>query len=252
MIGSAILIAIDTATRRATLALGDERGRLVAARAWRSEQRPGALLHAELDGLLREADIPLRSVAGIVAGTGPGSFTGLRVGLATAKVLAHALDRPIVGVATTDALALAAAETSPQPGPAVQSARYAVALPAGVADRYLARVDVSDGRTRSVEQPRLLAPDRSLVDESAGAVLVAVDLEPAEPDDSTARVVDSTASDLGRRAVERLGHALLRLGALALEEGRADDRRTLVPAYVALPRGITEAAAGMSWSPDLR
>ena len=239
-----LTLSFDTATEVASSALVWD-GELLAE----LESRPVTLLE-DVDALFRRGGVRPTQLDGIAVGTGPGSFTGLRVGLATAKVLAHALDRQIVGVSTTDALALAAAEASAEPGAPVPGGRYAVALPAGVADRYLALVDVGDGRARSVAQPRVLASDRSLVDESAGAALIAVDLEPGTAEDGT--VVDGAAADLGGRAVERLGHALLRLGALALEEGRADDRRTLVPAYVALPRGITEAAAGMSWSPDLR
>ncbi len=46
--------------------------------------------------------------------------------------------------------------------------------------------------------------------------------------------------------------ALARLGAAALAAGEIDDPQTLVPAYVALPRGIAAAAQEMKWSPDLR
>src|SRR3990172_9136619 len=101
--------------------------------------------------LLAGAAVAPADLAGIVAGTGPGGFTGLRVGLATAKTLAHGLGIPIAGIATTDALAAAAL--------AGHGGDALVLLPAGPSDRYLALVRVArDGTARAIEPPRLLAP----------------------------------------------------------------------------------------------
>ena len=54
--------------------------------------------------VVEQAGVRLADLAGIVVGTGPGAFTGLRVGIATAKTLAHELSLPIVGIPTSDAL----------------------------------------------------------------------------------------------------------------------------------------------------
>ncbi|MDH7480056.1 MAG: tRNA (adenosine(37)-N6)-threonylcarbamoyltransferase complex dimerization subunit type 1 TsaB, partial [Syntrophomonadaceae bacterium] len=59
-----------------------------------------------LDTWLREAELKLEHLDGMAVTTGPGSFTGLRIGIATAKGLAQALGVPLVGVPTLDALAL--------------------------------------------------------------------------------------------------------------------------------------------------
>ena len=79
---------------------------------------------------------------------------------------------------------------------------------------------------------------------SESVPLIAVDL--AEPE------VPATAIVLGQGAVRGLPSALAQLAAAAFAAGRHDDVAQVVPAYVALPRGITEAAASMEWSPDLR
>jgi tRNA threonylcarbamoyladenosine biosynthesis protein TsaB len=179
-------------------------------------------------------------LTGVVAGVGPGSFTGLRIGLATAKTIAYSLDIPIIGISTTAALALAA--SSEEGG----HATFAVTLPAGATDRYVHRVRV-DGRdaVREESAPQLVVPGESFEQATADALVVAVDLDGAEDidDDDEAR---------GEVALRGLARALAILGTKGLADGRADDVERLVPAYVALPRGIAKAAAEMTWSPDLR
>ncbi len=76
-------------------------------------QRIAPQIHSEMllsliDGLLRSAGVPVRELDGIACSIGPGSFTGLRIGLSTAKGLAFAADLPLVAVPTLEALALRA------------------------------------------------------------------------------------------------------------------------------------------------
>jgi tRNA threonylcarbamoyladenosine biosynthesis protein TsaB len=94
-----LILAFDTATSVATSALVDG-GAVLAERT--SAAR--ALL-VDLDALLVEADAGPGDLGGLVVGTGPGSFTSTRIGLAVARGLALALDVPVAGVSTLDALA---------------------------------------------------------------------------------------------------------------------------------------------------
>lgn len=93
-----LILAFDTATGVATSALVRD-GQTLAERV----SVPGRVLEG-VDELLREANVEPGSLDAIAVGTGPGSFTGLRMGLAAARALAFALDLPVAGVSTIAAL----------------------------------------------------------------------------------------------------------------------------------------------------
>jgi tRNA threonylcarbamoyladenosine biosynthesis protein TsaB len=102
-----LILAFDTATDVATSALvwdGEVLGEL--------SSRPVAVLET-LDALLRRGGVRDSQVEGLVVGTGPGSFTGLRMGLATARTLTFSLDIGLAGVSTLDALAAGAPDATP-------------------------------------------------------------------------------------------------------------------------------------------
>jgi tRNA threonylcarbamoyladenosine biosynthesis protein TsaB len=95
---SGLVLAFDTATPVATSALVLD-GEVLGERASRA-----AAVLADADELLREAGFGPHDLGGLVVGTGPGSFTGIRIGLAAARGLALALGVPVAGVSTLDAL----------------------------------------------------------------------------------------------------------------------------------------------------
>ena len=94
-----LTLAFDTATSVATAALVRD-GTVLGERVSRAVS-----VLEDADELLREAGAEQRDLTGLVVGTGPGSFTGLRLGLAAARGLAFALDVPVAGVSTLRALA---------------------------------------------------------------------------------------------------------------------------------------------------
>ena len=97
-----LTLAFDTATSVATAALVEE-GTVLGERV----SRAVAVLEAA-DELLREAGAERADLTALAVGTGPGSFTGLRLGFAAARGLAFGLDLPLAGVSTLDALAAGA------------------------------------------------------------------------------------------------------------------------------------------------
>jgi tRNA threonylcarbamoyladenosine biosynthesis protein TsaB len=97
-----VILAFDMATSVVTSALV-RHGEPLVERV----SKPRSLLE-DIDGLLREAELRPKDLDALAVGTGPGSFTGVRIGLATARALAFALDLPAAGVSTLDALAAGA------------------------------------------------------------------------------------------------------------------------------------------------
>lgn len=107
---SSLLLALDTATRRASVALC--RGEQVLAQASREVTTHSEGLVLLMDETLRQASVTVQQVEVFVCGQGPGSFTGLRIGMATVKGLCLASSRPMVCVCSLLPLALAAGETA--------------------------------------------------------------------------------------------------------------------------------------------
>jgi tRNA threonylcarbamoyl adenosine modification protein YeaZ len=218
------ILAIDTATTQVVVATGTPDGATDGITTWTAGYRHGETLLATIGRFLGEQNIRRSRLVGVIVGTGPGAFTGLRVGIATAKGIAHGLGLPIVGVSTAEALLDVARADIPRP---------VLLLPAGPSDRLMIRPG---------EAPVLL-PGGQDVELTAGDQLVAIDLSDRAPADALER---------GEAARAGLGRALIRLGAARLRAGAADDLAELVPEYVTLPRGVIETSGEVAWSHDPR
>lgn len=99
-----IVLGIETSTPQTTVAVGNEHG-ILAATTIAGRRPKHELVAPNVERVLGWADVPLSSVGGIAVGLGPGLFTGMRVGIATARTLAQTLSIPIVGMASLDLLA---------------------------------------------------------------------------------------------------------------------------------------------------
>ncbi|HSL97057.1 MAG TPA: tRNA (adenosine(37)-N6)-threonylcarbamoyltransferase complex dimerization subunit type 1 TsaB [Candidatus Deferrimicrobiaceae bacterium] len=219
------LLAIDSATSTVVVAAGTPDGRPVAIETFAAGHHHSEHLLPALERLVERAGLSLPSLASIIVGTGPGAFTGLRVGLAVAKTLAHQLGIPITGVSTAQALLAAA-------GPGDDLRLW---LPAGAHDRLVVDPGLPPRRERGVDD-----------DGTARRTEIAVDLPGRASEAALAR---------GRVAVEGLPAALLTLGADRLARGETDDPERIVPEYVTPPRGMDprlDLERGLAWSRDPR
>jgi tRNA threonylcarbamoyladenosine biosynthesis protein TsaB len=139
-----LILAFDTATDVATSALVAD-GEVLGERA----SRPATLLE-DVDALLRQGGARAAEIEALAVGTGPGSFTGTRIGLAAARGLALALGVPAAGVSTLDALAAGA----PGAVPVIDARRREVfvrgprALAAADLELEAGTVCVGDGAVR--------------------------------------------------------------------------------------------------------
>lgn len=98
------LLAIETATPTGSVALVNEQG-LIGEITLHVKSALSAHLLPAIHHLLTSVEVPFARIDCLAVSLGPGSFTGLRVGVSTAKGLALAADKPLVGVPTLDALA---------------------------------------------------------------------------------------------------------------------------------------------------
>jgi len=220
-----VLLAIDTSTTVVTLAIG--RGaRPLATRSISTDRRHAEVLAPAIHDVATEAGIELRELSAIVAGLGPGLFTGLRVGVTTAKAIAQALGVATVGIPTLDVVAASAA------APGVGD-RVVGVLDARRGEVFWARYEggarEGDDRVGPPEELRaeLVAP---LTIAGDGAARYSRDL--AGPG---VTLSDVTAPDPAR---------LLELGAAAWARGDACDAGALVPRYV------RRTDAEIAWDPS--
>jgi tRNA threonylcarbamoyladenosine biosynthesis protein TsaB len=139
-----LLLAFDTAGPECAAALADGASgapRIVARRSERIGRGHAEALMPMVDEVLAEAGVDYADLRRIAVTTGPGSFTGVRVGIAAARALGLALDIPVVGVGTLQALG-SAASRSRSSGTAV------TALDAKRAEIYVFAKEISSGAVR--------------------------------------------------------------------------------------------------------
>ena len=206
-----MIIAIEAASTDLSVAVADRDGTLVGDEGWTSAQRQSAELLPHLVQLLGRAGRSLQETTAVAVGTGPGSFTGLRVALALGKGLALALGRPIVGVPSLAAWLSAHPDASAALARA--GAREAYLLPRG---EETARVVDRDAVTALVKDARIVAPSEL----------------------ATAFGLDGAESPRAAAAIAALAAASL------ATDPRGDDLRTLEPMYVRAPRGLAAAVEG--------
>jgi len=207
--------ALDSSSSDQSVALADPAGRLLGSAAWSATRGPGGELLPRLLQLLDQQGATLRDLTGIAVGLGPGSFTGLRVGLALAKGLVAGLGCPIVGIPSLDAWLVAVPEAD------------AALTRAGASEVYARARDQTEPQIVAFAALSAAARARSLV--APRDLATTLGLTHAQPPDAAAAAVARLAADRFR-------------------DGSVDDVARLEPVYLRPPRGLGDAApAPITW-----
>lgn len=103
----ALILNIDTATEHASVCLSRE-GELLAIESNPHQKNHAAFVQPAIQKLLKVANLKLQQIDAVAVSNGPGSYTGLRVGLSTAKGICFALDKPLIIINTLEVIATAA------------------------------------------------------------------------------------------------------------------------------------------------
>jgi len=228
-----MLLAIDTATRYASAALYDENG-LIEEQSWRSQNNHSREMLPAIDAMFRRQQLTPHHLSAVAVAKGPGSFTGLRIGMSIAKGLCLALDLPIIAVPTLDVIAYSVGD----PGGTILAVleagrgrlcvggyRFAEGLPTCVAEIELVETEtwqpkVTEPTLLVGEIPMMLA-DRLLREDREGLLSIAT------PAGSVRR-----AGFLAELAWERW------------RQGQVDDLDTLSPIYLQQPIAGSSEPAG--------
>ena len=218
-----LILAIETATKVSSVALSDGT-KIVAALTMENGPEHSATLVPNIGKLLEMAGKTRKDLNAVAVSVGPGSFTGLRIGLATAKGLAYALDIPLIAVPTLKALA---ARFYDLPGVTVFS----------LADAQKKNAYCGIYRDREEIQPVKVIPLETIVnmaseiaEEKKQPVIVLGDI--AEKKLSRDEVLPDGVVVPGRGQVMPRADEVALLGAAMLEAGEVADTMTAEPWYL--------------------
>ncbi|GAA0177698.1 tRNA (adenosine(37)-N6)-threonylcarbamoyltransferase complex dimerization subunit type 1 TsaB [Clostridium sediminicola] len=104
------VISVDSSTTSATCAVV-ENNKLLGEITYNDKKQHSVVLMSQIDVLLKNLNLTIEEINGFVVSKGPGSFTGLRIGMATIKGLAQPLNKPVAAISSLDALAFNMAYT---------------------------------------------------------------------------------------------------------------------------------------------
>ena len=216
------ILAIDTASSVSSVAVASE-GKLQAEVTVEAGRTHSETLLSHIEGALSFAGVERSALTGVAVSIGPGSFTGLRIGLATAKAIAYGLGIPLVGVSTLAALALAV------PVPDV----YTLALmDAQKGNAYAGLYEWRDGSLHEV-RPVRVAPLAEAIAEAADRgkpVLLTGELA-VKKRARLGNLPDNVTLAPAHLLTARASHVAW-LGIARLAAGERDDPMTLEPFYI--------------------
>jgi tRNA threonylcarbamoyl adenosine modification protein YeaZ len=213
------LLAIETSTRQLGVAVVGESG-VVSSFELLADYPHAVELPGAVDRTVKAAGLKLEQLEGVAIDIGPGSFTGLRIGLAFAKALVYRWKKPIIGVSSLDVLA---ANVAAAPG------LVCPVLDARQKNVYLARYRIEQGRLNR-QSDWMLGPVDDMISTVAEPALFLGDgaqvykerimAKCPQPSFAAPEMSWPRAATVGRLAYERF------------QQGQTDDPATIVPLYL--------------------
>jgi len=216
------VLGIDTATRTASIGICED-STILAERTEKNVASHAALILPLIERVLAEGGVEVEQLDAIAVSAGPGSFTGLRIGMSIAKGLACATGAQVVGISTLEALARTVADRH---GP------IWTLLDARKGEIYAASFEGSEHGLRRTTDDVLTTPE-TLVAQMSGSCTVVGDVE-ARYGDLLKASVGPGLRFLPFDEFCPRGGVVAGLGVLAVREGRSVDPTRLEPAYIRL------------------
>ena len=154
------ILAWDTSSRSLSVALFEGEKKIASVD---SEPIPSESLIPVVDKLLKKHALSLRDIGCLAVGLGPGSFTGLRVGIVSAKLMGYLTHIPLVGISSLEAIAFGAGRSNEFVG---------VTLDARKNQIYAAVYQFIDGKTKTIQKPILTTTNDFIKKNSNCAIFV--------------------------------------------------------------------------------
>lgn len=216
-----LLLAIDTATTCSSIAItrGNlEEGEVLASLSLNTRVTHSRRLLSSIERLLADIDLTWSDLGGIVVNLGPGSFTGLRIGLATAKGLAMASELPLYGLSGLEVLASRCISDLP----------IAACLDARKQEIYTSTYQWQNGRLVELSKPRVCAASTFVAGLSEATYVVGDGVKAYKSDFAGQDYVKHVPSPLHITSAETLGLC----GGDLVVKGEVLDLDTVGPIYV--------------------
>lgn len=207
-----IILGIDSSTDYLALGLGDE-SKVISEKVHKTSREHASKILGLVDDLMTENSMTINRIDGIAVAIGPGSFTGLRIGMAVAKGIAVSNNIPVVGISTFEVIARRLLPTHN---------RFFLMAPVRRGEYYLCHVSGDGGILQNI----VLVVEERLAEKVGKVSIGYIGGEPPDCLRETMNMIDPNLLSVS-------GGELARMGAVAIAGGQSEDITDLEPLYIA-------------------
>jgi len=220
------LLAVDTATASCGVAVADGRT-IVDRHAMVSRVTHSRHLLSIIDDLLRRNHLAVSDMDGFAVTRGPGSFTGLRIGISTVKGLAAATDAPVAGISSLEALAWHFHKSPLMVCPLIDARKGEV---------YTCRYRFENGGITALAPEAVLPPDQAVAGIDEPCLFAGTGVDICGPAITAVVGENARLAPPDRNAIDPA--VVARLGMERLEQGLAENLDTFAPVYLRKPDAV--------------